>query len=173
MKATLSLTVAAIVLAGCNPMETGNDVGRRVTEEFEDDYGVDNSAYVFDNIAMNLKAKWQNPGGVSWMDSYSIVASTGKEYCFIDSTLDHDIGELKIDLPEGGKISVKDAHDSQTDHPHYRARTENVDPIYNDVQCGNGPANDAGDEDVDQCPGRTDMGAGGCGIQGPRFTLVK
>ena len=44
-------------------------------------------------------------------------------------------------------------------------------PIYNDVQCGNGPANSAGDEDYDQCPGRVDRGAAGCSIIGPKWDL--
>ena len=42
-------------------------------------------------------------------------------------------------------------------------------PVYNDVQCGNGPANDYGDEDQGQCAGRVDMGADGCGIIGPKW----
>lgn len=42
-------------------------------------------------------------------------------------------------------------------------------PIYNDVQCGNGPANDAGDEDY--CPGRVDIGKEGCVQIGPTWTF--
>lgn len=133
------------------------------------DAGVDNSPYELTTISINNQ---YNPIA-KWMDSYSIVADNGKEYCFIDSTLDHNIGESSFDLPEGGTIKVADARDRQTTHPFYRERTDGIDPIYNDIQCGNGPANNFGDEDVDQCPGRIDMGRGGCGIQGPRFTFVE
>jgi len=43
---------------------------------------------------------------------------------------------------------------------------DKADAIYNDVQCGNGPANDVGDEIVGECPGRVDMGGAGCGTIG-------
>jgi hypothetical protein len=43
--------------------------------------------------------------------------------------------------------------------------------IYNDVQCGNGPENTAGDEDVGQCPGRVDLGKAGCNQIGPLWDL--
>jgi len=42
---------------------------------------------------------------------------------------------------------------------------EFADAIYNDINCGNGPANNAGDEDW--CPGRVDLGADGCVVAGP------
>jgi hypothetical protein len=44
--------------------------------------------------------------------------------------------------------------------------------VYNDIQCGNGPPNDAGDETV--CPGRTDHGKEGCKYIGPtwKFNIV-
>ena len=44
---------------------------------------------------------------------------------------------------------------------------------YNDIQCGNGPANDAGDEDW--CPGRVDLGTNnksGCNDKGPKFDFT-
>ena len=44
-------------------------------------------------------------------------------------------------------------------------------PVYNDIQCGNGPANDAGDEDRDICPGRVDIGQAGCNDIGPLWRL--
>jgi hypothetical protein len=43
-------------------------------------------------------------------------------------------------------------------------------PLYNDVQCGNGPPNDAGDEHT--CPGRVDIGSEGCGHVGPRWNFA-
>lgn len=44
-------------------------------------------------------------------------------------------------------------------------------PIYNDVQCGHGPPNNAGDEHI--CPGRVDRGSGGCNIKGPTWNLER
>ena len=41
-------------------------------------------------------------------------------------------------------------------------------PRYNDIQCGNGPPNDAGDEEL--CPGRVDID-GGCGQIGPKWNF--
>jgi hypothetical protein len=42
-------------------------------------------------------------------------------------------------------------------------------PVYNDVQCGNGPPNDHGDEVP--CPGRVDHGQEGCGYIGPKWNF--
>lgn len=42
-------------------------------------------------------------------------------------------------------------------------------PVYNDIQCGNGPANDARDES--DCPGRVDLGGEGCDEKGPKWDL--
>jgi hypothetical protein len=42
--------------------------------------------------------------------------------------------------------------------------------LYNDIQCGNGPANDAGDED--DCPGRTEHGQEGCKYIGPKWNFA-
>jgi F5/8 type C domain len=41
---------------------------------------------------------------------------------------------------------------------------------YNDIQCGNGPANDAPDEAG--CPGRVDIGRSGCKQIGPKWDLA-
>ena len=38
-------------------------------------------------------------------------------------------------------------------------------PIYNDVQCGNGPV---GSPDENRCPGRIDHGEEGCAMIGPK-----
>jgi hypothetical protein len=48
--------------------------------------------------------------------------------------------------------------------------TDSYTTRYNDVQCGNGPANDAGDEDT--CPGRIEYGAVGCKYIGPKWNFV-
>jgi len=53
-------------------------------------------------------------------------------------------------------------------HPNFRTERSG-DPIYNDIQCGNGPANDAADEAG--CPGRVDLGSEGCDEIGPGFDM--
>lgn len=40
-------------------------------------------------------------------------------------------------------------------------------PMYNDIQCGNGPQIGLGDEKY--CPGRVDRGRAGCGVIGPKW----
>lgn len=97
----------------------------------------------------------------NWMDSYSVGGR-----CFIDSTFDHAIGSVRV----GGRtVRQIDALLKLT--PDYRPRQAG-DPIYNDVQCGNGPANNYGDEDwAGGCPGRVDLGRAGCGIIGPKWQL--
>ena len=99
-----------------------------------------------------------NPRGTSWMDSYS---SGGRCYCA--TTFDHDIGRIRVETP-AGELTVREVCDAIGDGP---GRGDN--PIYNDVQCGNGPANDAGDEDW--CPGRVDIGKEGCRHIGPKWDL--
>lgn len=111
-------------------------------------------------------ATYAAPGGngvvprTNWFDSYSV---NGR--CYIDSNFDHGIGDKVVDTPVGPR-TVRQVAEKMGTGP---GRADN--PIYNDVQCGNGPPNDAGDEDYDQCPGRVDMGAEGCSIIGPKWDL--
>ncbi|MEM9983890.1 MAG: carbohydrate-binding protein, partial [Bacteroidota bacterium] len=53
--------------------------------------------------------------------------------------------------------------DELKQHPQYRAFASG-DPAYNDIQCGNGPFNNAADESG--CPGRVDQGSAGCNVIG-------
>lgn len=92
----------------------------------------------------------------NWLDSYSVG-----DRCYCDSTFDHDIGPIRVDTPRG-RISVLEACNIIGPGPGRNGR-----PIYNDIQCGNGPANDAGDEDY--CPGRVDLGRAGCVQIGPKW----
>lgn len=102
----------------------------------------------------------RNPGGVAWMDSFQRDG-----VCYIDSGFDHGIGNVKVDTPQGKK-TVRQIAEAQN-----APKRRSSDPIYNDVQCGNGPANSAGDEDPDQCPGRVDLGRSGCRTIGPKWDL--
>lgn len=93
-----------------------------------------------------------------WKDSYSVG---GKCYC--DSTFDHNIGSVQVSTPQGS-MTVRAACEI------VNATAPGVnfaDAVYNDIQCGNGPANDAGDEDY--CPGRVDQGKAGCLTIGPKW----
>jgi len=98
------------------------------------------------------------PGGVSWADSYSI----GNE-CYCRSTFDHNIGPFYVETPLGW-LRMRQVCDLLGPGPGNENR-----PVYNDLQCGNGPPNDAGDEHV--CPGRTDLGEEGCGQIGPKWNF--
>jgi len=96
----------------------------------------------------------------SWLDSYS---ANGR--CYIASGFDHGIGDVRVNTPAGPR-TVRQIAAALGNGPGIGSN-----PVYNDVQCGNGPANNAGDEDVNQCPGRVDLGTPGCSMRGPRWDL--
>ncbi len=98
------------------------------------------------------------PGGIGWADSYSV---DGRCYCA--SSFDHNIGGIEVDTPAGSR-TVMEVCEAIGPGPGIEGN-----PIFNDIQCGNGPANDAGDEDW--CPGRVDQGEAGCCVAGPRWDL--
>jgi len=100
----------------------------------------------------------RNPGA-GWADSY---AADGQCYCA--STFDHNVGQLLVPTPAGPR-TVREVCAALGPGPGKEGR-----PLFNDVQCGHGPANDAGDEDW--CPGRTDQGRDGCCDRGPRWDLT-
>ncbi len=96
-------------------------------------------------------------------DSYAV---DGKCYC--DSNgFDHGLDTKTAPTPFGSKNVVAICADI--------ARVLGSGPAvgripYNDIQCGNGPANDAADETG--CPGRVDIGPGGCNQIGPTWDLM-
>ena len=99
-----------------------------------------------------------------WKDSYSVDG-----VCYCDSNgFDHGADRLRVDTPIGNLSVVQICADIEevlgTGRSSGRA-------LYNDLQCGNGPPNNAGDEDPDFCPGRVDLGSAGCQIIGPRWDL--
>ncbi len=85
----------------------------------------------------------RTPNG-GWADSYSVG-----DRCYCETTFDHNIGPVVVNT-ELGSMTVREACDLLGSGPGSSGR-----PKYNDVQCGNGPSNDAGDEDF--CPGRVDI----------------
>lgn len=99
-----------------------------------------------------------DPGGESWADSYS-----DGDRCYMHSTFDHDIGEVTVGTPRGS-MTILELFGLLESGPGADGR-----PLYNDIQCGNGPANTAGDET--ECPGLVEYGPEGCGQIGPLWDL--
>ncbi|GAA4115705.1 hypothetical protein GCM10022393_15970 [Aquimarina addita] len=108
----------------------------------------------------------QEPGGKSWADSFQ-----ANGLCWCDSTFDHDLDDIdKVSyVINGVKRNIKDICDELKNHPLVR-NYQSGDPLYNDIQCGNGPANTAIDET--QCPGRVDLGRDGCSEIGPKWDVA-
>jgi hypothetical protein len=98
-----------------------------------------------------------------WKDSYAVG---GKCYC--DSNgYDHNLDQKTALTPVGRKnvVEICNAITAALG----RGPTAGRIP-YNDIQCGNGPANDAPDEAG--CPGRVDIGPAGCNQIGPTWDLI-
>ena len=102
-----------------------------------------------------------NPGP-NWGDSVS-----DGDQCYCDTTYDHGIGTVEVETPVGIRTvrQICERIGPPPDKPGL--------PVYNDIQCGNGPPNDAGDEDPDVCPGRVDQGSAGCFVIGPTWNLER
>ncbi len=98
--------------------------------------------------------------GDNWKDSYSVDGQ-----CYCATTFDHGAGNLTVETPAGSR-TVRQVCDAIGPGP-----GEAGNPLYNDVQCGNGPANNSSDETI--CPGRVDLGESGCSIIGPTWNLEK
>lgn len=96
--------------------------------------------------------------GNNWLDSYSV----GNQ-CYCISTFDHDAGSIVVETPAGPR-TTRQICEAIGPGPGVGSN-----PIYNDLQCGNGPPNNAPDEVL--CPGRVDMGADGCFVIGPTWNL--
>jgi hypothetical protein len=98
-----------------------------------------------------------------WHDSYSVNG-----VCYIDSGFDHNARNLLWTI-NGVTRKVGDWIPLLKTGP---GRGNNH--TYNDVQCGHGPANNAGDEDPYPagCPGLIIVGSReGCNVKGPTWKL--
>lgn len=109
----------------------------------------------------NIFAQWNPRPG--WKDSYQAAG-----FCWCDSNFDHGVANKTFPI-NNTEYSVVDICDELKKHPNYRAYQQG-DPIYNDIQCGNGPVNDAPDEPG--CPGRVDLGPDGCDEIGPGWDIA-
>ena len=101
-----------------------------------------------------------NPGGESWADSYS-----DGDRCYMWTTWDHGVGDVTVDTPVG-PMTIRDLYDRLDEGPGHTGR-----PLYNDIQCGNGPTNDHNILDEVLCPGLVEYGREGCGQIGPMWDL--
>lgn len=92
---------------------------------------------MLDNVAIVSVDGTQNPGS-GWGDSYSVG-----DRCYCDSSnYDHGIGPVVVSTPCGSMTVIEACNLIGTTPGGSSGR-----PVYNDIQCGNGPANNAGDED--------------------------
>ncbi len=107
-------------------------------------------------------AQTWNPN-IGWKDSYAVG---GKCYC--DSNgYDHNLDSKFADTPIGPQnvVDICEAIEQVLGDGPVNGRIP-----YNDIQCGNGPPNDAPDEVG--CPGRVDIGPEGCDQIGPEWDLA-
>jgi hypothetical protein len=125
--------------------------------------GVDGAAPLLED---NVSYRNDVPGrsdvlAVGWADSYSDGDS-----CYCSSALDHEIELVEVNTPLG-VMTVREICELLGDGPTGSRRGR---PLYNDIQCGNGPPNAAGDEE--DCPGRTEYGQEGCKYIGPKWNFA-
>lgn len=119
----------------------------------------------------------QLPNGVvpgsNWSDSYN-----ANGLCWCETTFDHDVDDISKVwfVINGERRNIRDICEELEKHPSYRNR-QNGDYVYNDVQCGNGPANTAIDETY--CPGRVGIASkdhddlnDACQTKGPTWDLA-
>jgi hypothetical protein len=111
-----------------------------------------------DNVSIRTDVSGRVPNPRTWGDSYSVGDS-----CFCATSFDHDIGPVMVDTILG-EMTIKEVCDLLGEGPGIEDR-----PRYNDIQCGNGPPNNAGDED--DCPGRIEHGKDGCRYIGPMWNF--
>lgn len=114
-------------------------------------------------IGTQAMAQQYNPRP-GWKDSYAVDG-----VCYCDSNgFDHGADELTYNTPIG-ELSVVQICADITSVLGVGSTSGRIP--YNDLQCGNGPPNNAGDEDPDACPGRVDIGSEGCFQLGPKWDL--
>jgi hypothetical protein len=116
---------------------------------------------LLDNVDILSNIKGRDVVRMNFADSYSDGNAC---YCTI-STFDHGIGDVVVDTPFGMR-TVRQVCELLGDGPNGRTNR----PLYNDIQCGNGPPNNVGDEQ--DCPGRVEYGREGCPFIGPKWNFT-
>mmetsp|Transcript_28782 Transcript_28782/g.75522 ORF Transcript_28782/g.75522 Transcript_28782/m.75522 type:complete len:365 (+) Transcript_28782:122-1216(+) len=119
------------------------------------------------NGTLNGSCTRQCTPASTWADSYSV---SGRCYClFSPHAFDHGIGEVNISI---GATNLTVRQVCQAIRARWGEGPTAGRQLYNTVQCGHPPYNDAGDEDFDACPGRVDVPqGGGCRVVGPCWDL--
>ena len=117
-----------------------------------------NAAPLLEDIRAALDLPGDPNVSPNWVDSYSFG-----DRCYCITNFDHGIGSVWVDTPLG-YMTVYAVCELLGEGPGADGR-----PLYNDIQCGNGPPNDAGDEE--RCPGRTEYGENGCKYIGPKWNF--
>jgi len=115
------------------------------------------------DIKIVLPVVGGKPGGPKWADSYSVG---DRCYCY-QKRNKNDYSPGIADYPvetSKGWMTVKEICDMLGPGPGASGK-----PIYNDIQCGNGPPNYSVDANEQYCPGRVDIGPSGCGQIGPTW----
>ncbi|CAN0385443.1 unnamed protein product, partial [Ectocarpus fasciculatus] len=135
--------------------ETDNDEGNGTEGETDTLEGA-----FSEDIVRIIDVEGTVPGGASWADSYSVGSK-----CYMQTTFDHGIGEVEVDTPQG-TMAIGKLFDLLEPGPGSQLR-----PLYNDIQCGNGPTNTHSILDEILCPGLVEHGIEGCGQIGPLWDL--
>eukprot|EP00903_Cladosiphon_okamuranus_P018817 g17308.t1 len=81
------------------------------------------------------------------------------------STFDRGIGEVEVPTSLG-IMKISDLYQLMGGGPGAEGR-----PLYNDIQCGNGPTKARNEADEVNCPGLVEYGIEGCGQIGPKWDL--
>ena len=116
-----------------------------------------------DNVQIRNNIPGRDNVRVSFSDSYS---DGGSCYCSI-STFDHGIGNVVVNTPLG-ILTIRQLCNILGDGP----RGPIGRPLYNDIQCGNGPPNNIINGDEGDCPGRVEYGSSGCSYIGPQWNFT-
>ena len=102
------------------------------------------------------------PGARSWADSYSYNNS-----CYCSTTFDHGLATVIVTTPLGNLTVLEVCTLLNRSAP--ILADVGPRPLYNDIQCGNGPS--VISDEVD-CPGRTEYGQEGCKYIGPKWDFT-
>lgn len=92
-----------------------------------------------------------NPGGVSWANSYSVG---NKCYCIPNKNFGPGVEDYPVETPRGWMTVKEICQMIGTD-----TRGASGRPIYNDVQCGNGPPSADKMANEHHCPGKKHVAA--------------
>ncbi|WP_370979531.1 carbohydrate-binding protein [Agaribacterium sp. ZY112] len=146
-----TLTAPGNVNVGNPPSQTGQDWVVVISNEAQASLHPD----IVRTISIDEADIIQVPSS-AWASSYSVG-----DACYCTSNVDGSVASMMVNSALGTK-TVEAICDELGAGPGASGR-----PMYNDAQCGNGPANTNTNEDY--CPGRVDIGKAGCGHIGPEW----